>query len=54
MKQGRCRYSHEYDLTDEQLASLANSAKHSPCWFLNNSLLLFTLLDEAIDHDDNA
>ncbi|KAN0126643.1 hypothetical protein V8E52_000283 [Russula decolorans] len=36
-KEGRCRYSHEYDLTDEQLAALANSAKQSPCWFLNNN-----------------
>lgn len=35
-KEGRCRYSHEYDLTDEQLAMLAKSAKQSPCWFLNN------------------
>jgi len=35
-KEGRCRYSHEYDLTDEQLATLAKSAKQSPCWFLNN------------------
>jgi len=35
-KEGRCRYSHEYDLTDEQLATLSKSAKQSPCWFLNN------------------
>jgi hypothetical protein len=35
-KDGRCRYSHEYDLSDEQLATLAKSAKQSPCWFLNN------------------
>jgi hypothetical protein len=54
INQGRCRYSHEYDLTDEQLITLANSAKHSPCWFFNNSLQLFFLLNEAIDHDDNA
>lgn len=38
INQGRCRYSHEYDLTDEQLIALANSAKQSPCWFLNNGL----------------
>jgi len=35
-KEGRCRYSHEYDLTEEQLATLARNAKQSPCWFLNN------------------
>jgi hypothetical protein len=40
INQGRCRYSHEYDLTDEQLAALANSAKQSPCWFSNNGPLL--------------
>ncbi|KAH9994095.1 hypothetical protein BJV74DRAFT_987332 [Russula compacta] len=34
-KEGRCKYSHEYDLTDEQLETLARSAKQSPCWFLN-------------------
>jgi len=36
-KEGRCRYSHEYDLTEEQLVMLSNSAKQSPCWFLNNN-----------------
>ncbi|KAH9002352.1 hypothetical protein EDB86DRAFT_2800923, partial [Lactarius hatsudake] len=35
-KEGRCRYSHEYNLTDDQLATLAKNAKQSPCWFLNN------------------
>ncbi|KAF8264947.1 hypothetical protein EI94DRAFT_403104 [Lactarius quietus] len=35
-KEGRCRYSHQYDLTEEQLATLAKNAKQSPCWFLNN------------------
>jgi len=35
-KEGRCRYSHEYDLTEDQLATLAKNAKQSPCWFLNN------------------
>jgi len=35
-KEGRCRYSHEYDLTEDQLATLARNAKQSPCWFLNN------------------
>jgi len=35
-KQGRCRYSHDYDLTEDQLATLAKSAKQSPCWFINN------------------
>ena len=55
INQGRCRYSHDYDLTDEQLATLANDALRFPCWFLNNSLLLFFyLLNESIDHDDNA
>jgi len=35
-REGRCRYSHEYNLTDEQLVTLAKNAKQSPCWFLNN------------------
>lgn len=35
-KEGRCRYSHEYDLTEEQLATLTTNAKQSPCWFVNN------------------
>ncbi|KAH9062179.1 hypothetical protein EDB87DRAFT_1607732 [Lactarius vividus] len=35
-KEGRCRYSHEYDLTEDQLATLSRNAKQSPCWFLNN------------------
>ncbi|KAI9513177.1 hypothetical protein F5148DRAFT_1317821, partial [Russula earlei] len=35
-REGRCKYSHEYDLTDEQLVTLAKNAKQSPCWFLNN------------------
>ncbi|KAH9973078.1 hypothetical protein BGW80DRAFT_1560700 [Lactifluus volemus] len=36
INQGRCRYSHEYDLTDEHLNTLAKSARQSPCWFSNN------------------
>jgi hypothetical protein len=36
-KEGRCRYSHEYDLTADQLSTLATSAQQSPCWFLNNN-----------------
>jgi len=35
-KDGRCKYSHEYDLSEDQLATLAKSAKQSPCWFANN------------------
>ncbi|KAI9447810.1 hypothetical protein H4582DRAFT_1803328 [Lactarius indigo] len=35
-KEGRCKYSHEYDLTEDQLATLSRNAKQSPCWFLNN------------------
>ncbi|KAI0254925.1 hypothetical protein BJV78DRAFT_886641 [Lactifluus subvellereus] len=35
-KEGRCRYSHEYTLTEEQIATLAKNAKQSPCWYLNN------------------
>jgi len=34
-KENRCKYSHEYPLTDEQLAQLSKSAKQSPCWYLN-------------------
>ncbi|KAH9973077.1 hypothetical protein BGW80DRAFT_1459392 [Lactifluus volemus] len=41
-KEGRCRYSHEYDLTDEHLDTLAKSARQSPCWFLNNGSLVST------------
>ncbi|KAI0053058.1 hypothetical protein FA95DRAFT_1482606 [Auriscalpium vulgare] len=37
-KNGRCKYSHDYILTDDQLATLAKNAKQSPCWFLNNSM----------------
>ncbi|KAI0033783.1 hypothetical protein K488DRAFT_47055, partial [Vararia minispora EC-137] len=33
---GRCKYSHQYDLTPDQLAILAKNAKQSPCWFANN------------------
>jgi len=35
-KEDRCWYSHEYDLTDEQLAELAKDVKKFPCRFLNN------------------
>ncbi|KAI0320638.1 hypothetical protein OF83DRAFT_1169181 [Amylostereum chailletii] len=35
-KEGRCKYSHDYILTSEQLQTLARNAKQSPCWFLNN------------------
>jgi len=35
VNQNRCKYSHEYPLTDEQLAQLSKSAKQSPCWYLN-------------------
>ncbi|KAI0265169.1 hypothetical protein BC834DRAFT_843772 [Gloeopeniophorella convolvens] len=35
-KEGRCKYSHEYELTEEQLETLSRNAKQSPCWFLNN------------------
>ncbi|KAI0068923.1 hypothetical protein BV25DRAFT_1910657 [Artomyces pyxidatus] len=37
-KNGRCKYSHEYELNEEQLATLAKNAKQSPCWFLNNDM----------------
>ncbi|KAJ6509954.1 hypothetical protein C8R47DRAFT_774647 [Mycena vitilis] len=33
-----CKYSHEYFLTNEQLASLANNAKKAPCNWLKNGL----------------
>ncbi|KAJ6539205.1 hypothetical protein B0H19DRAFT_1177691 [Mycena capillaripes] len=33
-----CKYSHEYFLTQEQLASLANNAKKAPCNWLKNGL----------------
>jgi hypothetical protein len=52
--QGRCRYSHDYDLTDEQLATLSKSAKQSPCWFLNNGVLLSAYRMEALSHNDDA
>lgn len=35
-KADRCKYSHDYSLTAEQLSTLAKNAKQSPCWFLNN------------------
>ncbi|EIM88539.1 uncharacterized protein STEHIDRAFT_54771, partial [Stereum hirsutum FP-91666 SS1] len=35
-KEGRCKYSHEYELSAEHLETLAKNAKQSPCWFLNN------------------
>ena len=40
INQDRCRYSHEYDLTDEQLTTIDKNAKYFPCWFLNDSLQL--------------
>ncbi|KAF7352911.1 hypothetical protein MVEN_01258400 [Mycena venus] len=33
-----CKYSHEYILTQDQLASLANNAKKAPCNWLKNGL----------------
>ncbi|KAF8211261.1 hypothetical protein K438DRAFT_1806988 [Mycena galopus ATCC 62051] len=33
-----CKYSHEYLLTQDQLASLANNAKKAPCNWLKNGL----------------
>ncbi|KAJ7781389.1 hypothetical protein B0H16DRAFT_1818649 [Mycena metata] len=33
-----CKYSHEYHLTSEQLASLASNAKKAPCNWLKNGL----------------
>ncbi|KAJ7638680.1 hypothetical protein FB45DRAFT_903524 [Roridomyces roridus] len=35
---GACKYSHDYALTPEQLASLANNAKKAPCNWLKNGL----------------
>ncbi|KAF9263548.1 hypothetical protein L218DRAFT_927240 [Marasmius fiardii PR-910] len=35
---GACKYSHEYVLTSEQLASLANNAKKAPCNWLKNGM----------------
>ncbi|TFY79996.1 hypothetical protein EWM64_g4014 [Hericium alpestre] len=35
-KQDRCRYSHDYVLTEEQIETLSQNAKQSPCWYLNN------------------
>jgi hypothetical protein len=33
-----CKYSHDYVLTPEQLASLANNAKKAPCNWLKNGM----------------
>ncbi|KAJ7699934.1 hypothetical protein B0H17DRAFT_270091 [Mycena rosella] len=33
-----CKYSHEYTLTQEQLASLASNAKKAPCNYLKNGM----------------
>ncbi|KAF9557234.1 hypothetical protein CPC08DRAFT_640508 [Agrocybe pediades] len=33
---GVCKYSHEYNLTPDQLVSLANNAKKAPCNWLKN------------------
>ncbi|ESK97566.1 hypothetical protein Moror_17566 [Moniliophthora roreri MCA 2997] len=35
---GQCKYSHEYVLSPEQLASLASNAKKAPCNWLKNGL----------------
>ncbi|KAH8830712.1 hypothetical protein DL96DRAFT_964523 [Flagelloscypha sp. PMI_526] len=35
---GQCKYSHEYKLTQDQLASLAQNAKKAPCNFLKNNM----------------
>ncbi|KAA1466249.1 hypothetical protein DENSPDRAFT_831034 [Dentipellis sp. KUC8613] len=35
-KEDRCKYCHDYILNDEQLQTLAKSAKQSPCWYMNN------------------
>jgi len=37
-KGGTCKYSHDYVLTPEQLATLASNAKKAPCNFLKNGL----------------
>ena len=36
--QERCRYSHEYELTEEQLKELAKIAKALPCSYVNNGV----------------
>jgi len=37
-KGGTCKYSHDYVLTPDQLATLASNAKKAPCNFLKNGL----------------
>lgn len=36
--QGTCKYSHDYVLTPDQLATLASNAKKAPCNFLKNGV----------------
>jgi hypothetical protein len=37
-KGGACKYSHDYILTPDQLATLAANAKKAPCNFLKNGM----------------
>jgi hypothetical protein len=38
MQAAVCKYSHDYILTSEQLASLASNAKKAPCNWLKNGV----------------
>ncbi|PPQ77359.1 hypothetical protein CVT25_010941 [Psilocybe cyanescens] len=40
---GVCKYSHDYNLTSDQLVSLANNAKKAPCNWLKNGIDLLSV-----------
>jgi len=46
--QGTCKYSHDYVLTPDQLATLASNAKKAPCNFLKNGAVPDGQADGAV------